>query len=138
MIRAQLLERLKAAGVQPTLQRLAVAEILFDKPAHLRADEIVERVQQGHADVSRATVYNTLKLFRDAGLIRELIVDGGRIVFDSNVAPHYHLYDVDSGAVVDVPEQELKVVGRPTLPPGCQLVDIDVIVRVRGIPAELI
>jgi Fur family iron response transcriptional regulator len=124
--------QLQRAGVPPTLQRVAIAEVLLARPVHLRADEILERVRQIMPDMSRATVYNTLKIFREAGLVKELLVDAERIVFDSNTEPHFHLYDVDSGTVLDVSADELQVVGSPTLPNGLELEQFDVIIRVRG------
>jgi Fur family transcriptional regulator, iron response regulator len=125
-------ERLQRAGVPATLQRVAIAEVLLAHPIHLRADEVLERVRQTLPDMSRATVYNTLRIFREAGLVKELVVDPECIVFDSNTSPHYHLYDVDTGAVLDVSAEELQVVGSPKLPPGFELEQVDVIIRVRG------
>lgn len=125
-------ERLQRAGIPATLQRVAIGEVLLARPVHLRADEVLDRVREILPDVSRATVYNTLKLFREAGLVRELVVDAERIVFDSNTEPHYHLYDVDTGAVLDVAADELQVVGSPRLPSGLELEQVDVIIRVRG------
>jgi Fur family iron response transcriptional regulator len=81
-------DRLQRAGVQATLQRVAIGEVLLKRPIHLRADEVHDRVREFLPDVSRATVYNTLKLFREAGLVKELVVDAERIVFDSNTEPH--------------------------------------------------
>ena len=60
------------------------------------------------------------------------VVDPERVVFDSNLQPHHHLYDTDTGELTDVPFETMQVVGLPTLPPGAQLQQIDVIVRMRG------
>lgn len=128
-------ESLSRVGIPPTLQRLAIAEVLLPQPAHLRADEVLARVRQTLPEVSRATVYNTLKLFRDAGLVRELVVDAERIVFDSNTTPHHHLYDIDTGAILDLAADELQVSGAPRLPEGVRVEQVDVILRVRGLPA---
>lgn len=125
-------ERLQRAGIPATLQRVAIGEVLLAQPIHLRADEVLERVREILPEVSRATVYNTLKLFREAGLVKELIVDAERIVFDSNTEPHYHFYDVDTGTVLDVGAGELQVIGSPKLPNGLELEQVDVIIRVRG------
>jgi Fur family iron response transcriptional regulator len=129
-------ERLRHVGVAATLQRLAIGEVLLKHPIHLRADEVHDRVREFLPDVSRATVYNTLKIFREAGLVKELVVDAERIVFDSNTEPHYHLYNVDTGAVLDVSADELQVVGSPQLPNGLELEQVDVIIRVRNNPLD--
>ncbi|MBL8443066.1 MAG: transcriptional repressor [Zoogloeaceae bacterium] len=125
-------ERLRVAGIPVTLQRLEVARVLLTRPVHMSADQILERVRETTPETSRATVYNTLKLFREKNLVRELIVDPERTFYDSNTAPHYHLYDVTTGKLSDVSADELTVVGMPKLPPGVDLEEVDVIIRVRS------
>jgi Fur family transcriptional regulator, iron response regulator len=125
-------ERLRAAGIPITLQRLAIAQTILAQPIHLTADQVLARVHDIVPETSRATVYNTLRLFREKGLVRELIIDAERIVFDSNTSPHFHLFDSETGLVTDVPADQMKVVGTPYLPDGMELEEVDVIIRVRG------
>jgi len=124
-------DRLRAAGVGLTLQRLAVAHVMLAAPVHLTADEVLARARGLMPEISRATVYNTLKLFRQAGLLREIVVNAEQVVFDSSTAPHHHLYDVESGQVTDVPEGAITIVGAPDLPPGFEVESIELVVRVR-------
>ena len=69
----------------------------YSRHEHLSADQVLAIVNQRHPETSRATVYNTLNLFVEKKLIREVIVDPSRVFYDPNTAPHYHLYDVDTG-----------------------------------------
>ena len=131
-INSEIDERLRCAGIPVTLQRLAIAQVMFAEPIHLTADQLLARVKAIAPETSRATVYNTLRLFRDNGLVRELIVDAERTVFDSNTSAHYHLYDADTGQVTDIGADELQVIGTPSLPDGFELEEVDVIIRVRG------
>ncbi len=123
-------DKLRSAGISPTLQRLAIAQVMFAAPVHLTADEALARVRDLMPEVSRATVYNTLKLFKTRGLVRDIIVPE-RVVFDSTTTPHHHFYNVDTGEVTDVPTGQIVLVGTATLPPDLELDDIDVVVRVR-------
>lgn len=125
-------EQLREAGVPVTFQRVEIARVLFSRPMHVSADQLLAKVRETTPETSRATVYNTLKLFREKKLVKELIVDPDRVVFDSNTDPHYHLYDVTTGELTDVCADELQVVGVPQLPPGVELEEVDVIIRVRG------
>ena len=75
----------------------------WSSPQHLSAEQILASLRGAGARVSKATVYNTLNLFADHGLLRQLSVDGSRAWFDSNVEPHYHFHDLTSGALIDVP-----------------------------------
>lgn len=128
---AAIADRLRAAGIPVTLQRLAIAGALLERPVHLTAEQLLKQVKSRVPETSRATVYNSLKLFVEKGLVKELVVDPGHVVFDSNTEPHFHLYDVVTGNLTDVPAEQMRVVGLPELPPGKRLEQIDVIVRIR-------
>ncbi len=128
---AALGDRLRRAGVSLTLQRLVIAQVLLARPVHLTADQVWSLARELMPEISRATVYNTLDLFERSNLLRRLIVDTEKVVFDSNVSPHHHLYDITTGEVADLAPGEVKVVGTPVLPPNLELADIDVVVRVR-------
>src|SRR5207245_10316616 len=88
---AQLLRR---HGITPTHQRIEIAHALFTRREHLSADQILALVNSRYAEASKATVYNTLKLFLEKKLIRELIVDPAKVVYDPNTEPQPHLYDL--------------------------------------------
>lgn len=123
--------RLQQAGIGPTLQRLAIAEALLRQPCHMTADQVLAAARQWLPSLSRATVYGTLQLFVRQGLLRELPIDGEATVYDSNLAPHHHLYHEDTGEVSDLPAEALQVLGLPALGEGLELAAVDVIVRVR-------
>ncbi|MBW7861717.1 MAG: transcriptional repressor [Rhodocyclaceae bacterium] len=125
-------DTLRRAGIPVTFQRLEIGRVLLSEPVHLSADQVLARVRETTPETSRATVYNTLKVFKEKKLIRELIVDPERVFYDSSTHPHYHIYDVTTGMLCDLPEDDLKVVGQPVLPPGMELEEVDVIVRVRS------
>jgi len=122
---------LRRAGIPLTLQRLAVAQVILREHVHLTAEQVLARAREIMPEISRATVYNTLRLFADHGLVRELAIDAGRTVFDSNVAPHHHLYDIDTRELTDVDAAELELIGNPKLPVGFDLQGVDIVLRVR-------
>lgn len=128
---AQMQQRLRSADIQPTLQRMAVAAVLLPRPAHMTAEQVLDRARVLVPDISRATVYSVLKLFVRSRLLKELPIDGEATVYDSNLLPHHHLYNVDTGEVTDLSADGLQVVGLPELGPQLTLAEVDVIVRVR-------
>jgi len=129
--REALAEHLRRHRITPTHQRIEIAYALFERGEHLSADQILTLVNARHAETSKATVYNTLKLFLERGLIRELIVDPDRVFYDPNTAPHHHFYDVVTGELTDIPADGVRVEGLPPLPPGTAADGVDVIVRTR-------
>jgi Fur family iron response transcriptional regulator len=126
-----LADRLRAAGIALTLQRLVIARVLLSRPIHLAADQVWERAQVIMPAISRATVYNTLDLFVRFDLLRRLIIAPEKVVYDSDTAPHHHLYDASTGELTDISAGEVEVIGMPTLPPGMEVAGVDVVVRIR-------
>ena len=102
-------ETLRRHGIQPSAQRLAVAEFVLETTAHPSADQVWGKVRERFPMISRATVYNTLNLFVEKGLLRQHALSEGRLVFDPHVAPHHHFVDDESGTIVDVPWDALEV-----------------------------
>jgi Fur family iron response transcriptional regulator len=131
MGRGRVAELLRSHGITPTHQRVEIARVLWERGGHLSADQVLTRVNARHAEASKATVYNTLKLFVAKKLIRELVVDPAKIVYDPNMAPHHHLYDVLTGQLTDVPAAGVSVLGLPPLPAGIVAEGLDIVVRTR-------
>ncbi len=129
--REEVADRLRRHDINLTHQRLEIAHALFSRMEHLSADQVLLIVNERHAETSKATVYNTLKLFREKGLIREVIVDPNKIFYDPNTSPHHHLYDVVSGEITDIPATGIQVSGLPPLPEGVVAEGVDIIVRTR-------
>jgi Fur family iron response transcriptional regulator len=130
---AQVLEQ---RGIAATPQRVAIACVMLDRRQHLSAEQVLDRLQRCGAQVSKATVYNTLRLFAARGLLRELTVDPDRAFFDSNLRPHYHFYNVDDGTLTDFDADALRISDVPALPEGTTYAGIDVIVRVCNKPMD--
>ncbi len=125
-------EKLNQAGLRPTAQRVALARVLFDGgDKHVSAESLFEDVAKAGLSVSLATVYNTLHQFKAAGLLRELAIEGDRSYYDTNTSNHFHLFNEEDGALMDIDPATLKISGLPALPKGKVIDRIDVIVRVK-------
>lgn len=106
---ASLPDILRSHGIQPSAQRLAVAAYVLDTEAHPSAEQVWGRVRERFPMISRATVYNTLNLFVEKGLLRQLALSEGSVVFDPKVEPHHHFIDEATGAIHDVPWDSVDV-----------------------------
>ena len=127
-----IIEKLRAAGLRPTRQRLALAQILFGSgDRHITAEALLTEAEAADVPVSLATVYNTLNQFEDAGILRQLAIEGGKTFFDTNTSDHLHFYLSGQNALVDIDANDLKITGLPPLPPGTELDRIDVVVRLK-------
>jgi Fur family iron response transcriptional regulator len=123
---------LRMAGLRPTRQRVALAELLFaGKHRHVSAEELHVEAEKTGTKVSLATIYNTLHQFREAGLLREVTVDASRSYFDTDTSDHHHFYLEDERRVIDIPANAIEIVGLPQPPEGMTITHVDVVVRVR-------
>ena len=122
---------LRQHGINPTAQRITIAEVLLSKDQHMSADQVLNAVSGKQTTVSKATVYNTLNLFSEKGLIKPVIIDPNKVFYDSNITAHYHIYNEDSGELLDLDTHSLKISGIPELPENTVENGVDVIVRVR-------
>lgn len=131
MSRTDLQTRLAKCGIAVTSQRLEVAGILLEKPQHLAADQILAMLRRKGSRVSKATVYNSLHLFAEKGLVRALHVDPSRTFYDSTTHPHHHFYHVGMGELSDIPEEQIRIMNLPSLPEGTVLENVEVLVKIR-------
>ena len=123
-------DRLRAVGLRPTRQRVALVELLYAHGhRHLTAESLHSEATAAGIDVSLATVYNTLHQFTDAGMLRQVAVDAARFYFDTNLDPHQHFYDQDYGILIDIPGDVITVAGIPNPPKGSVIDRVDVVIR---------
>ena len=129
---SDLAARLRSAGLRPTRQRVTLARALFEREHHhVTAESLHAEAKAARNPVSLATVYNALNQFRDAGLLREVVVAPGRSYFDTNTSHHHHFFVETDGELHDFPSDRVTIAGLPAPPKGTRLSRVDVIVRVR-------
>lgn len=116
--------------IAPTEQRLEIARLLFAHHQHLSAEQILAQLSRQASQVSKATVYNTLKLFAETGLVREVIIDSAKRFYDSNPNPHHHLFHTDSGRLEDVAPAQVEITDLPGLSSEMEVLGVDVVIRV--------
>lgn len=121
------------AGLRPTRQRVALAHLLVGdgRDRHVTAESLFDAASSTGESVSLATVYNTLRAFCDAGLLREIVVDGSRSYFDTNMSDHPHFYWEDTSDLTDAPAEELQIARLPDAPEGAEIAKVDVVIRLR-------
>lgn len=122
--------RLKLAGLRPTRQRIALGALLFGQgDRHLTAEMLHMEAITNAIPVSLATVYNTLHQFTEAGLLREVAVEGSKTYFDTNTSDHHHFYFERDGALMDIEASTMSVMSLPEPPEGMEIARVDVLIR---------
>lgn len=125
-----LIEKLRGAGMRPTRQRLMLGELLFDgADKHVTAEDLHALSRENNPPISLATIYNTLKSFSEAGLVREVAAPGHTTYFDTNTSDHHHYYLEGEGRLIDIPDSHVAIQGLPTPPDGKKMGRVDIIVH---------
>jgi len=106
---------LRQGGIQPTPQRIAVVEYVLGSKTHPSADDVLIYARKNCPTVSRATVYNTLNLLVQKGLLGMQTIKEGAVVFDPNIKKHHHFVDNETGDIYDIPWDQLEVKGKEKL-----------------------
>src|SRR3954453_12554495 len=129
---SDLKDKLRRVGLRPTRQRVSLGWLLFGKgDRHITAEMLYEEATRARVPVSLATVYNTLHQFTEAGLLRQLAVDGAKAYFDTNPTEHHHFFIEGEDELVDLPAEGVTVGYLPTPPEGMEVAGVEVIVRLR-------
>ena len=120
------------AELRQTRQRTQLAKILFQaENRHFTAEQLHKEARTAGGTISLATIYNTLHQFRTAGLLRQVIVEPGKVYFDTNTEPHHHFYIENDGELLDVERSEIEISTLPEIPKDCAIQETDVIIRLR-------
>lgn len=129
--RSSVIALLREHDITPTQQRVEIGCLLFGGHQHVSADQVLARLSGARRGVSKATVYNTLGLFAEKGLLREVVVDPSKMFFDTNLDPHHHLYHLETGELEDIEAADVTINRMPTLPETVDVAGVDVIIRVK-------
>lgn len=127
-----LIQRLRDAGLRPTRQRVALGALLFaEGDKHVSAESLYESVKTLGLKVSLATIYNTLQQFKEAGMLRHVVVEPGKSYFDTNTSDHHHFFDEKTESLIDISELDVDSLNLPEPPLGKQVARVDIVVRLK-------
>ena len=127
------INKLRAAGIRPTRQRVALAKLLFEgSDRHVTAEGLYADARHAGVGVTLATVYNSLNQLTEAGLLREIVVDPHRRYFDTNISDHHHFFHEESGILEDISGKDVVISKLPDAPEGRKVCSVDVVIRISG------
>jgi Fur family transcriptional regulator, iron response regulator len=130
-VQLDVVEKLTQKGIRASAQRVAIAQQVLFSTAHPSAEQVLALVRRRFPQVSRATVYNTLNLLVEKGLLRALTLQEGNLVFDAKVEAHHHFIDESTGKVYDIPWGDLVVENVQALK-GFDVTEYQVVLRGRS------
>ena len=130
-IAAAMASKLRAAGLRPTRQRVAIACLLLDgQHRHVTAESLTAEINATGMHVAGGTVYNTLNQFTDAGFLRRVTVHNEHSVFDTNTDHHHHFYDIEQDRLYDIPAEQVQLAAMPDVPEGHNIEAVNVLIHI--------
>ena len=132
MNREEVVKLLGRSGITITPQRIDVAEVLFVRPQHVSAEQIIDQLRTQGKSVSKATVYNTLNRFVSKGIAKIVNVNPERAFYDSVTTHHHHFYNEDTGEISDIPSDHVVIENMPEVPYGTELSNVEVVIGIRN------
>ena len=105
-------ERLRASGLRPTKQRLAICKILFDREEtfHFTIEKLkIIAEKYSKKKISLATLYNTVHSFKEKGYLKEISLKRNKTFFDTNTKHHHHFYDERMSQLIDIKDNNILV-----------------------------
>jgi Fe2+ or Zn2+ uptake regulation protein len=121
-LRQEIVDRLVKAGIRPSAQRIAIAQYLAEHLTHPTVEEIYHALHDEYPTLSRTTVYNTLWLLVENGVINAISIDRANSQFDYNIENHAHFRCKRCGKVIDLMMPDFS----PQLPDGLKIDNVNV------------
>jgi Fur family iron response transcriptional regulator len=123
---------LKDKSINPTKQRLEIAELIFAKDQHFTAVQLIEQVRDKKLPISQATVYNTLCLFESTGLLKTIDLQNDCKFYDTNLYSHHHIYNTSTNILTDISTDKIEFSKIPNIPDHLELEQTEVLIKVKN------
>lgn len=119
-------------SVTPTKQRVDLARLIFSKKQHFTANELIQMADKKRLNISMATVYNTLSLLEDKGMLKTINIDNELKFYDTNLDTHHHLYNTTMCTLTDIDNDKVVFSELPELPKTLQIESTEVLIKARN------
>lgn len=119
-------------NVTPTKQRLDLAQLIFAKKQHFTAADLISLADKNGLNISMATVYNTLSLLEDKGMLKTINIDNELKFYDTNLENHHHLYNTTMSTLTDIAHDRVTFQELPELPNTLEIESTELLIKVRN------
>ena len=120
-------------NITPTKQRLDLAEVIFVKNQHFTAAELINLANNSKFFISQATIYNTLCIFEEKGLLKTINLQNGCKFYDTNLNSHHHIYNTSTNTLTDINNDQIKFTKKPEIPQHLEIETTEVLIKVKNI-----
>jgi len=129
------IKKLKASGLRPTMQRINICKILFDRNTtfHFTINDLTKIIEDKlKKKISLATVYNTVHIFKKKGYLKEISINSDKSYFDTNVLNHHHFFDENTNELIDLKDNQIEKIKIKKIIPGKKIKSVEVLVKIKN------
>ena len=119
-------------NVTPTKQRLDLAKLIFAKKQHFTASDLISLANKNGLNISMATVYNTLSLLEDKGMLKTINIDNELKFYDTNLENHHHFYNTTMSTLTDIAHDRVSFAEFPELPKTLEIESTELLIKVKN------
>ena len=119
-------------NVTPTKQRLDLARLIFAKKQHFTAADLISLADKNGLNISMATIYNTLSLLEDKGMLKTINIDNELKFYDTNLENHHHLYNTTMSTLTDIAHDRVTFSELPELPKTLEIESAELLIKVKN------
>jgi len=119
-------------NVTPTKQRLDLAKLIFAKKQHFTASDLISLANKNGLNISMATVYNTLSLLEDKGMLKTINIDNELKFYDTNMENNHHLYNTTMSTLTDIAHDRVSFAELPELPKTLEIESTELLIKVKN------
>ncbi len=119
-------------NVTPTKQRVELAQLIFSKKQHFTAADLISLADKNKLNISMATVYNTLSLLEDKGMLKTINIDNELKFYDTNLEEHHHLYNTTMSTLTDIAHDRVSFAELPELPKTLEIESTELLIKVKN------
>tara|TARA_B100000700_G_C14294841_1_gene512073 strand:- start:64 stop:480 length:417 start_codon:yes stop_codon:yes gene_type:complete len=127
------IEKLRSSGLRPTKQRIEICKHLFERnnTFHFTINDLSNSLKKITVEkISLATLYNTIRAFKEKGYLKEISINSDKTYFDTNTSNHHHFFDENKKELIDLNDNDVgKIKLKKTLP-GKKIKSIEVLVKI--------
>ena len=122
----------RALNVTPTKQRVDLAQLIFAKKQHFTAADLISLADKNRLNISMATIYNTLSLLEDKGMLKTINIDNELKFYDTNLENHHHLYNTTMSTLTDIAHDRVTFAELPELPNTLEIESTELLIKVKN------
>tara|TARA_Y100000590_G_scaffold33313_1_gene36494 strand:- start:343 stop:792 length:450 start_codon:yes stop_codon:yes gene_type:complete len=127
------IQKLRSSDLRPTRQRIQICRVLFDRDTtfHFTINDLAKILMSRLSKkISLATIYNTVRAFKNKGYLKEISINNDKSYFDTNISNHHHFFDEGTNELIDLENKDVGNIKIKKSINGKKIKSVEVLVKI--------